>query len=309
MKPQRVIYGKGAQPLYFAPHDELARPAVASDPAYSLVDPRYSTDSADYLVASGTPTVSSANGALTSDAGPTEADARLIVVDSATGITAGRRYLLAGDDGKKELVTVAAVDGLNVYALHDLRNEYSSGAASLLGIELQATFPSSEANDEDNLEDGDPYYQIVWTYTIDGRTFVSGETVILSRYSSAPWIDERDVLEYYPSMAQRARGRFSIASAINVATRDIVAKMEAIGKDTAYYRFSEPGSVAAAKRSIYYLLRWQGKEEEADDWRKEYEDLMANISSGQPPQHTKELSTIDDKPVNPKARIPLFDGS
>lgn len=161
-----IRYGGGAQTIVGIPVGEDGRPALPSgDGTYTIVDLRYGEDNSDRTVQSSTAgSLDSTTTTITAAAGPGQADKRKLVVDDATGIAAGDRLLLTdGDTGRTLLVEIANVAGSNLYTTAPIPSVFASGS-TVQGIEVSATFPAVEANDEDRFDDGGGPYAIDWVW-------------------------------------------------------------------------------------------------------------------------------------------------
>lgn len=294
----RVLYNQGAQTIYFAPRDEHGRPSVATSPTYSIIDLRSPDGASDRTVqASASATVGSETETLTAAAGPSQADPTLITVTDASDFTEGREYLIH-EEGQRESFVALRVDSTNnkIYSATDLRNSYTT-AATVQAFELQGTFPGAEANDEDEVEDGGGPYQVNWVYTVNGVKYLTPEIVYITRYSVAPLITEADVLTADPTMARRSAGIVPIHFAIKAATEDFVGAVEAGGRDPAYFRTSNAGKLAVRLKTLEYLHRWMGREQDhanADRFEDRYQAHMANLLAGRPPVGTVEVNPAHD---------------
>lgn len=262
MTQHRVIFAEGAQSLLHVPVDRRGRAVRVASATYSIVDLRKTEESSDRTIASGSATIAATSTALTAAAGPSSTDGFLVPVTSATGITAGHFYLLSAADGRSELFQVRAVSNNNVYATHELVGDYTT-TDSVVAIEMSASFPSGEAADELELQDGAGPYQVTWEYTIEDQLYLVPEIVWLTRYSVQPFITEADVIVAYPTLGSLARRRVTIADAIAAATQDYVAEAESAGKDPTLYRATHLAKVAVRERAIGYVLGWCGKDNEA----------------------------------------------
>jgi hypothetical protein len=278
----RVLYGQGDQTIRFVPVDSHGRPARVASATYAIVDIGEGEEStARSVVAAGTAaTLGAVNTTTTAACGQGTADAKLIPLTSVVGISEGRAYLLTSATGR-HLVVVAGISGTNVYAQHAIGHNFASGA-SFQSIELEATFPSAVANDQERIQDGDRF-QVVWTYTLEGQQWITGQLVDFRRYSGEAWITEADVIRAYPQLADRARNRIRVADAVAVATEDLIAELESSGIIAEQHRTSTPGLTAIRFRAIAYALRWLGTEDDlalAETYDNRYERLAKGIIQG-----------------------------
>lgn len=286
----RVLYGEGAQTLRFIPIGPDGRPNRVTSATYRIDDMRWSTDGAErVVVAAGTAAVLSAASATLSSAGGANAsNPQRLHVDNVTSFVDGRRYLLSTADGSsREVIQCSGIDAgatRYIFSLHDIQGIYPVGS-TLQAIELEATFPALEANDETEVEEGGGPYQVLWDFSVAGRAYLVPQEIWLVRYSVQPWIDETDVLMAYPVLAQRVRNRATVQKAISTATADVVAQLEGARLNPEEWRLSTQGKVAVRDRSIQYLLMWQQTGDDdlrAERWNQSYLATMQNILVGHP---------------------------
>lgn len=300
MKDQQVKYGRGAQTLRFVPIDRAGRPVRVTSATFVIVDVDESEDSTDREIASGSASLAAVNTTLAASGGAGEPDPRALVLTSGTGVTEGRQYLLSTAIGRS-LVTVDAVSSASVQVKNTPSVAFPSGSA-FQAIELEAEFPAGEANDSDAIEEG-RRYQIVWTFTLQGEEWRTGQMIYLVRYSGEAWITEEDVIRAYPTLPDRIRGKCRISDAICVATEDLIAELESADQRAESYRTSTPGAVAIRNRAIEYCLRWCNTDPDtanADLYMARYERLVQNFITGTPGNAVK-LDKATDQAVN--ARI------
>lgn len=293
MPQHRVIYAEGAQTLRHIPVDRQGRAVRVSSATYTMVDLRETEESADRAIASGNATIGSVSTLLTADAGPSALDSHLLPVTSAVGITAGHVYRVLAADGRSETFRVRRVDGLNVYATHELAGDYGT-TALVQDVEIAASFPAAEANDELELQDGAGPYQVTWEYTIDDQLYLVPEIVWLTRYSVQPFITEADVLVAYPTLGSLARRRVTISDGIAAATQDYVAEAESAGRDPTLYRATHLAKVAVRERVIEYVLRWCSKFEEAAAHEQLWSRYVNQLFVGAPKPGTVTVSRTDN---------------
>jgi hypothetical protein len=225
-----------------------------TDVTVSIVDLRWSDQSTDHTVlATTTVTQDTFTAALTGAAGYSEADGHRIPVNASTAVV-GRPYLLVDAEGNRELVHLSSISGTtSARSLHALRRNYAT-SDTLRGVELAATFPGAEADDEDNVEDSGGPYLVTWTYVVGGQTVVMPTTLWLDRYSLSPPIDDAWVLLAQPDMA--SRGRENLSSAIAAAWQDFLAEVQSHGKDPSLFPPSHTVRVGLRKLALAYLNRW-----------------------------------------------------
>lgn len=294
----KVYAGQGAQTIRFIPVDKQGRPARVTSATYTIVDVDHSEDSSERTITSGAATLAAVDTTITAAAGASASDAKRLTVTSATGITVGRTYLLASVGGRyRNLVTVAGLASTTVYAHYPISGVYAA-SDTFQAIELEATFPLAEANDAEAIDDG-RRYQIVWSYTLEGESFLTPQEVHLLRYSGEAWITEADVVRAYPPVVDRARNRFSITDAIVVASEDLAMELESSGQTPEQFRTSRVGLWAVRFRAIEYCLRWAGSDADlilADKYESRWTKAMLTLTGSSPGKAIK-LSQGDDSAV------------
>lgn len=292
----RVTYNQGDQRISIVPiHPSTGQPVLVdsgSDVTVSIVDLR-ETDSSDDHEVLATTTISqdAFSQALTAAAGYSQADPHNIPVD-ASSAALGRTYVLIAADGTSEAVQLRAVGGsTSASTTYPLRGNYAA-ADTLRGVELVATFPAAEANDEDSVESRGGPYLVTWTYVVDGQTVVMPTELWVDRHSIAPTIDDAWVLRGSPDMAHR--GRSYVSSAILAAWDDWLATVQAHGEDPSRFLASHVARVGLRKLALAYMHRWAsggaGEDARADELEKAAHDMFASELVGQGPQGQVKLT-------------------
>lgn len=300
---QKVQYGQGAQTLRLTPIDAAGRPARVTSASYSIVDVRELETSSDRVIASGSATLSAVDTTLSAAGGAGTANPRQLTLASATGVSVGQRLLATTAEGRTLLV-VERISGSAITVRDQVPLALPSGTP-IQALDLEASFPSDEANDQDALREGREY-QCTWTYALQGETIRVAQAVWLVRYTGEAWITEDDVVRAYPSLPDRVRGKVRIVDAITVATQDLIAELEAAGRRAEGYRTGLPGLVAVRNRAIAYCLRWVGSGDTdasyADVCDERYTRLRDNLITGRPG------TASDMDPVDDVRRSAVIDG-
>lgn len=299
MNEATIRYGQGAQTIRFIPVDRAGRPVRVTSATFTIIDIDEGEESPERTIASGAASLSAVNTTLSAAGGAGEPDPRALSLTSVAGVTEGRTYLASASNGRC-LVTVDAIAGSVVTAKDTPSVSFASGAA-FQACELEASFPLSEANDSDAIEQG-RRYQCTWVYTLQGEQWCTAQSVHLVRYSGEAWITEDFVYRLAPTLADRMRGRFRTSDAIAAATQDLIAELESAGQRAEGYRTGEPGQVAIRFRAIEYALRWLGGETDvslADLYQSRYERLRDNFITGKPGT-AQSMSATDDVAVSPR---------
>lgn len=148
----------------------------------------HATDADDATIAATctSATIDSVSTTTSAAAGDGQSEPSSIPLTSATDVTVGRTYLLAGTDGLNEWVTIIAVSGSTATAKHNLRNAYASGA-TFKSTRIYATVPDAWAAATNNLTDPGKRtgYRVRWVYVgADGLTHTVQTTAALVRYQT-----------------------------------------------------------------------------------------------------------------------------
>ena len=296
-----VTHDGGDQTLYHVPTDYRVHASVVSGtPSYTIIDLRRHEDDAERVLVDVTSTaVDSASQPLTSAAGPTQTDPQRITVGSTAAFSEGHSYLLS-EGGQTELVLVRGLDAGNgyVYTDSDIRRNWTT-SASLVGVEISATFPSAEASDDDALDDGGGPYGVVWSYSIDGRAYTPIEDLYIRRWTDTPLCTVEDIVDAFPRLAPRLRsdpGLMEKAAAF--ASKQVRADIRLAGHAPENL-YSEDLNLAAAMWGVIMVLEWtQGNDADADarlldrfDQRKDA--ILRSAMNGRPAKRTTKVTETD----------------
>lgn len=288
--PHRVRYGV-QKTLYHVPRDRYARVSVPTGtPAYSIVALWRHDEAEDReIVASTNTSVDSTTTTLDEDAGPAEANPKLLPVTSEADFIPGRRYLLSQGTAS-EVVTCERTTTGQVLVKQELRNAYTTGA-TLRGIEISATFPD-DAADEQDLEAGGGPYGIVWSYTINGVGYYPIEEAWVVRYDTIPLITTDYLSIHWPEMSSMTSNRWSPEDLIVAASDRIYADIEASNRDPHGLRHDRILSVCCVYRCIE-IVHDHVKSEQAGEIATKYGDLadrlLRDLLTGQAPVRTAEI--------------------
>lgn len=248
MATHRAYYGKGDQPVVTVPHLD-GRPVRVSVATYGIYDARFGDGSSDHVVVpEGTAaTIDAASTTLTAKAGRNATDRRTLTVASTADVMPGHCYLLTAPNGLVELARIAAVpSATTLLAGAELRGDFPTGS-TLRGVEVTATLPAGEADDDDNL-DGLPWI-VVWTF--DGFAAPLRETIHLERGEEAQLATLDDLRELDPMISVVGGDRIDPALALARAHRDVRTDLlmaganesdmllGPIGRDAVLYRAAE----------------------------------------------------------------------
>lgn len=279
MPTHRVYFDKGAQPIRTILHRD-GRPVRVTAATYGIFDARFGDSSSDHVVvAEGTAaTIDSVSTTLSAKAGRGATDRRTITVASTAGITAGRTYLLQAPSGVVELVRIATVaSGTALLAGAEIRGDFSA-ASTLKGVEVTATFPADEADDETNL-DGMPWI-VVWS--IDGFPPLR-ETIHLERGEEALLASLDDLRELDPTLSVSGGDRIDPALALARAHRDLRTDLLMAGASESDMLLGPIGRDAVTYRAAALCMLSNDDEvskSKAEFYLDRYAKLIAAIKVG-----------------------------
>lgn len=300
MATHRVYYGKGDQSLRTIPHRD-SRPVRVSAATYAIFNARHTESSSDYItVAAGTAaTVDAVSTMLSAKAGRNATDRRTITVVSTAGVSAGRTYLLSSPSGVVELVRIAAVvSGSALLAGAEIRGDFGTGS-TLKGVELTATFPAAQADDEDNLDEL-PWI-VVWT--IDGFAPLR-ESVHLERGEEALLATLDDLKELDPSLSIVGGDRIDPALALARAHRDLRTDLQLAGASESDMLLGPIGRDAVCYRAAYLCTHHEDTEaglKRAQFYLDRYQELRTAIQVG---QKRPEIVAVDKADGSASAKNP-----
>ena len=301
--PHRVRFGV-AKTLYHVPRDRYARAAIASSPTFAVVALWHSEDSTEReIVAETVTTVDTTTTTLSDDAGPAEANPKLLPVASSVGFVAGRSYLLVQGE-VSQLVTCEGIDTGQFLCKQEVRHPFTSGA-TLRGVEISASFPA-DAADEDDLEAGGGPYGIVWSYTIAGVGYYPIEEAWVVRYDAQPLITTADLERRWPEVASMVSTRWSLEDAIASASDDFLADIESSGRDPHGLLHSAVARVCVADKALEKLHRWSRSDrgdEYAEVLRMDYDRRVRDLLTGQTPVRTAEISHTTNTATQGGSRV------
>ncbi len=307
MASHKIYYGRGAQDIVTVPH-RGGHPVRVASATYEIVDSRYGVDSAEHeVVAAGTAAVvDPLSTTLSAAAGRSSSDRRALTLTSTVGVTPGRLYLLTAPSGEAEIVTVAEVPSLSVTrCVSDVRGTYPTGS-TLRGIEVTATFPEVEADDDDNL-DGLPFI-VIWTFP--GLPPVR-EPIFAERGAEAQLATLADLTQLDPFIAKVGGDAVSPATALARAHRDLRTDLEIMGVREADFLAGNIGRDCVTYRAAHLVYAHDSSEvgqRKADDYQKRYETLRSALTVGDQtkPGVTALTPDVTAEPKNPARHFVMF---
>ncbi len=229
-----VRFNAGTQDIISVPLDSNGDPVLPSSATYGIFDIRFpEDDSTDReIVAAGTAgTIDTATSTTTAAAGAGQSDRTLLAMTDGSDFDEGHRYMLTDlTTGRRRLVTIENKNGNNLYLASNLVKLWASGS-TLEGIEVTASFPSAEANDEeDTVDSGGGPYAIDWTWTGPEQTR-QRELIWVRRNPEMPYLVTLDDCEFVDPLLRTqlqnmngAAGKF-----LYQAHADLWAELRAVG--------------------------------------------------------------------------------
>lgn len=271
----RVTFGGGAASLRTVPLRE-GRAVVVASATYAILDMRYGADDGAHTLASGAATIDSVSTTLSAAAGRGQPDPRALSVASATGIVAGRRYLLT-IGGRSELVKVEAVSGTTLRLAATLPQYFAAGA-TLSGVELVAPLSADVTGEDDYL--GEHVLAVQWTP--DGlQPWI--ESIYLERVGPAPLLSPEAVLELDPTLASYAGEGNTVAAALRQAMDDWSVDMLAAGIEDSQILAGPIGRSAVLYRAAYHVIKHSSDTSavsRAEAYAARYQELRAALLNG-----------------------------
>lgn len=295
----RLAFGQGAQVVRTVPL-QGGRAVVVASADFAICDLRHSADDAEHELESGSATVDSVSTTLAAAAGRGSADPRSLVVASATGIAAGRRYLLTSG-GRSELVKVEAIDGTTLRLAATLGSYFASGS-TLRGVELSATVPTDVTADDDHI--GAPHLAVRW---IPVGLAPWQEQIFLERVAPSPPITPEAVLELDATLANFAGKGATVADALAMALEDFRVDLLIANLSDSDVLAGPIGQSAVRYRAAYHLLKHSSDESavrRAEAYSKRYEELRAALLVGK--DKAKVTHTDADSRAQPPSIRSLF---
>jgi hypothetical protein len=303
---QTIIYGAGAQAVEVYATDAQGRLVKPSAATAKIVDLAFSdaADDADRIIlATSAATVDTLSTTTSAATGPRSADPRKVPVASAAGFAAGRHYAITAA-GQAEAFEVDRIDGTNIYARHELRGTYTTSAA-VTGLRVTATFPSTRANDADEI-DRRTIYGVDWVFTgTTGPAYVR-TLVRIERRARAPRASLPDLFLIDPRFAAASHDATRLESHLQQADREITARLMWRRTEVSNTDDGEVGKQAVAWRAAELAYRHLGDEFEqrATDAAAQAKEWLNMLMSGHKADDQVETSRPNDR-VMPRRRAAM----
>lgn len=284
----RLTYQGGAQAVRTIVMREDGRPVAPTSGEYAVVDLRRDADDAEHVVEFGAATVDSVSTTITAAAGRSTGNPRQVMVASAAGIAAGRRYLLSFGSRRPEVVRVAEMSGTTLVLASPVPGTFASGS-SFTGLELQATISADACADEEFLDQPN-VLAIRWSP--DGhRPFL--EQLHLERLAVAPLASPDEVLKLDATLHAYVDENMTIADALAQAQEDFNVEMLKSGIDD-----DEVLAGPIGKRAVLHLAAWHvlktstdaSAVSRAERYHARWQDLVSNLLQGWDKAKTARLT-------------------
>lgn len=293
----RITYGGGAQVVRSVPL-KAGRAIIAASATFKILDLRYSADSAEHVLASGSATVDPVSTTLAAAAGRGNPDPRALVVASATGIVAGRRYLLRSG-GKEALVQIEAISGTTLRLAAVLPTFFASGS-SLDGVELAATVPSEVAADDDYL--GAAVLAVRWE---PADLLPYQEQVFIERVGPVAPLSPDGVLTLDPTLASYAGQAMTPEDALAMALDDFRVDLLLAGIDDAEVMGGPLATSAVRYRAAYHILKHSTDESavrRTEAYGRRYDEIRASFAAGLSKPKVTHVNPDDNTAKPPSVR-------
>lgn len=282
----RLTYSGGAQVVRtHVLHD--GRPVVPASATYAVVDLRYDADDSGHTVESGSATVDSVSTTISAAAGRGTANPRQLTVTSATGIVAGRRYLLT-TGGRPAVVQVVAVSGTTLLLSAPLSGYFPS-SSTFVGLEIYATVSLTVCATDDYLDEPN---RLAIRWTPSGYApFL--EAIHLERLAPAPLVTVDDVLRLDSSLHSYLTDDTSLTDALAQAIEDFGIEMMCAGVDDDEILAGPIGRSAIKHRCAWHVLKGSSDPSavtRAEKYEARWAHLVAELLQGWDKAKTARLT-------------------
>lgn len=299
---QPIIHDGGDQIVRHIPRDAKGIVTRVASATYVVIDTRYGETSDDHQVATGTSNVGSFSTTTDEACGPAQSDTRKVPVAATTDAVAGRTVLLESADGLRELVKIDRIEsGVAIWKEGELIHDYASGA-TVRDVELEVTFPSAEASDDEALGNE---YLITFSYSIAGDQYLATERREIGRFTHAPPITAADVLLAWPTLQTRLGSDHRIENAVALAWQDVTAMLMGAGINLSTFLAGNADHMRTVTRNgaLMWALMWAGEEDKAEGFEAKFNQQMAQYRTGAPPRGVTEVDISTNSRKTP-IRIP-----
>ena len=297
-----INIGGGDQTLFFVPHKR------ASSAVFEILDPiAHQSGSSDRILVTGSATVDSYSSQVDTNCGGSRPEPRKVYVASTTNVTASYRYVIShGDHSGSECFTADGYFAGNyILSKNDLIGTYPTGSV-VQGIQLSATFPAALASDTNLINRNNPL-EIVWHYTIDGKTQRSRDLIRLVHHNQ----DDQGL----DSIKQKIEDTFKgfttrlpsgeVLDIIKSAKGMVRAKMLGRGIDPESYLTGEQGSwmLFFKAMELFAMMgnvptQTTGGPEAFAEWAKtEFSHIWNDLTHGDPGLEVIESEPLKDQAV------------
>ncbi len=222
---------------------------------------------------SGTATVDSVSTTVSSASGPSQTDPQRINLTSSTGVTLGRKYLLA-ESSIKEWVEPIVIGTGYIRVRHPLKSDYTTSAtfvSTTITAAVDSTWVAAEENISDH-KDPAPAYRIRWEILVSSVTYIAYSYFDLVRAPVVSEVDIDDLNARAPGLADTLPTEYQVENGrplIDGAWRAVQAHLASVGIDTAAMRNDEVLDELVILRSLRALAE--------GGWRPMSMDLAAYL--------------------------------
>ena len=252
MQHQEVVFGVAGQQFVYDPPE--GRPATSPAPTVSVSNGEHTVSAT-----SGECAVDSVQTALRYDV--RQGATRLVLAD-ATGVAAGRRYLLRDSRGGRERIDVASVRHDAITLRHPVVHAFEAGT-EIVGCRISVAVAPEWAADESNLSDrtrcrgvGLAAYRLRWTYMVDGFEMSGVSFADLVAHAVSVLVTPSDLEERFPGwLGSLPHEHRANQGADFIAEAFQAVRLEAVGDDFATRRVRETAVARELVKIRAHLIR------------------------------------------------------
>jgi hypothetical protein len=270
-----VLFGLVGQALR---HVVPRRVALAN---FEIVDVKREQGDPERVLASGAATVPSYTLAVQLPAGPSQADAQLVDVDTSNGPEVGDTIQITDPDGPFEALDVQSKNPSQIRVTSPITRAYQAGS-TVQGLTISAAVGVELYSFEDALDDQRPL-AVRWTYTIGGATTTVHEDIRLARQNETVALGAARslVLRRWPDLPLRLPRGLTLAALAEVAGMELEADLVRLGRD--------PNLTVLGRTAVPLLFRRIVYEAARSGWQPGQRDLETFVAE----QEREYRSTLD----------------
>ena len=299
---QRLNYNISGQVLRHTPG------VYRATATWALYDSQRSSGDASRTLDSGSVSADSATElTITSSSGPTQANARRMLVASTAGFTIGTEYEIVGLNGDSERFTLGGLTtNTSLESVTPLVGTYAVGS-TIRGVELvTAAILDAVVQDEGRMQLDEPMH-IVWTFPSGTPRYFS-ELVRLVRRDAGD-IDiaraRADIADIFPDHATRfaQHSRDTLAPHLRIVARQLRAMLLDRHVHAEEWLTGEQGHWAFVWRTLWHLAKLgnapggddrMDPREWADYCKGEFDRYWSALTIGEGGGETVKLEPVND---------------